>query len=118
MANDVAKEGQTDFWKKIYQMARRILDLGSLLGVVAYLIFGRKFRNDELGILVWPLTGLYIVSLFYVLTFLVFISVKSCRRNRSARHHWRASLGSRADLHIDKCRFHLGSEFGTGEKLE
>lgn len=58
----------------------RILQLGGLLGAVAYLALGREFRNDELGVLVWPLTTFYLLSFFYVLTFLVFTSVKSWLR--------------------------------------
>ena len=66
-----------DIWAKLFRLALRVLGFGGLLVATAYLVFGREFRNDELGILLWPLTGLYLISSFYVLTFLVFTSVKS-----------------------------------------
>jgi|ERR1051325_782613 hypothetical protein len=66
-----------DLWTRLFHIARRILQVGAVLGAVAYLFLGRKFRNEELGILVWPLTALYLLSFFYILTFLVFTSVKS-----------------------------------------
>lgn len=69
-----------DLWTRLFRIAMRILQFGALLGVLAYLFLGREFRNDELGVLVWPLTALYVLSFFYVLTFLVFTSVKSWLR--------------------------------------
>jgi len=71
---------QQDLRTRLFRIAMRILQLGGLLGAVAYLTLGREFRNDELGVLVWPLTTFYLLSLFYVLTFLVFTSVKSWLR--------------------------------------
>src|SRR5262245_57043087 len=69
-----------DLWTRLFRVAMRILQLGALLGALACLFLRREFRNDELGVLVWPLTILYLLSFFYVLTFLVFTSVKSWLR--------------------------------------
>ena len=66
-----------DVWTRLFRVAGRVLFFGALLGAVAHLFLVREFRNDELGILLWPLTGIYLLSFFYVLSFLVFTSVKS-----------------------------------------
>jgi ABC-type transport system involved in multi-copper enzyme maturation permease subunit len=77
MHSEPASITKLDVWTKLFHIASRIVLFGILLGAVAHLLLGREFRNDELGFLLWPLTVLYLLSFFYVLTFLVFTSVKS-----------------------------------------
>jgi len=76
-----AKETRTGFWTKVCRVARRVLVSVIFLGALAYLIYARKFLKDELGILVWPLRGLYIISFLYVLVvgfgFVVFCGIDS-----------------------------------------
>lgn len=67
-------------WAKLFQAAVLILQIGTLLGGVAYMILGRELKNQELGILLWPVCGVYLVSFFYVLTYLVSTSVKGSLR--------------------------------------
>lgn len=62
-----AKPTQAGFGTKVRRVARRVLVSAIFLGAVAYIFYGRKVLKDELGILVWPLKGLYVMSIFYVL---------------------------------------------------
>jgi TPR repeat protein len=74
-----ANETGTDFWTKVRRSARLVLVSMIFLGALAYLVYGRKFLKDDLGILVWPLRGLYIISFLYLLVvgfgFVVFASI-------------------------------------------
>lgn len=58
----------------------RVWDLGTALGAVDCSLLRREFRNPELGILVWPLTALYLLNFFYIRSFLVLTSVNSWLR--------------------------------------
>jgi hypothetical protein len=70
-----AKETRTSFWTKVRRSARMVLLSGIFLGAVAYLIFGRKFLKNELGMLVWPLRGLDILSFLYVLVYVLVVGI-------------------------------------------
>jgi ABC-type transport system involved in multi-copper enzyme maturation permease subunit len=77
MDTHAAANVKPDVWTRIFRLAGGVLFVGALLGGAAHFLLDREFRNDELGILLWPLTAIYLLSFFYVLTFLVFTSVKS-----------------------------------------
>ncbi|CAG1769250.1 hypothetical protein BAC2_00179 [uncultured bacterium] len=64
----------------MFGVAVKVLHFGTWLGIAAYFLLGREFRDEELGILLWPFAGLYLLSVFYVLSFIVFRSMQSWLR--------------------------------------
>lgn len=62
----------TTIWSRINYWAGVFMMMGTVLGTIALVVLGREFTNAELGILVWPLSILWLASFFYVVTYLVF----------------------------------------------
>jgi hypothetical protein len=59
-------------WSQINYWATVVVQIGMALGTIALVFLGREFTKDELGIFAWPLTILWLLSFFYVVTYLVF----------------------------------------------
>ncbi|MBN1256297.1 MAG: hypothetical protein JXA52_01180 [Planctomycetes bacterium] len=64
-------------WQKLLVWSYYIVSAGTVLGFIAKIILGREFTKEELGIFAWPVTILFLGSLFYIGNYLVFTQVKS-----------------------------------------